>query len=228
MDLENLVENQVELMDENEVKPSSCSCKSYVAAFLIKTFVALLFVWIFYINSGVDFVDKHVYAHILFCSLGTIGLLGLGSLSFRALTWWKRDISKAIHGVLMFIGIILICVGIYAIVKVKNLSGKSHFKSIHSWLGIITFASIGLQFIVAFFVFGLKVTNLKIRQIIKDFHVVIGKFILFFATVTVITGLFYMQLNEFDEIFMERNKLYLNFFSLVTMLAFISISFSLS
>lgn len=209
----------------NDTKSSvSRTFMNVISISLICFFVILTFVWIFCYEDGISFGKRSANTHLLFCSLGTIFLMGLASLSYKFITCGPYILSKSIHVSLMFFGIILLSIGMYAIMY--TFGDYVRFQSVHSCIGLVTYILILLQFIASFLINVLPCIPYEFKQKFKNWHIIFGKILLLLSSISIITGLLIIQMTN-ESFYYSTKKNFLGFYSLITILTSIALFYKL-
>lgn len=187
----------------------------YLLTFIIPIiFFILLTTWIFYYRKSINLTDKALNAHAYLCTLGSVCLIGMGELSFRFTTFFPRIYYKMTHASIMLISLIISTIGFYAIVNQKRIYNQNHFISIHSWFGLISIIILFIQFIVSALVFLLPCVTIKIRTIVKHFHVIAGKLVIVLSTLSSVIGMSIIAKTNSDYKYLGAESLIMNFIAI--------------
>ncbi|CAJ0590045.1 unnamed protein product [Cylicocyclus nassatus] len=74
--------------------------------------------------------------HGMFMSTSLIFFQGEALLSYRLYRYEVKSISRYFHVLFHFLVVVLFSVALAVIIVHKGISNESHFKSVHSWIGI--------------------------------------------------------------------------------------------
>ncbi|KAL5971501.1 hypothetical protein TSMEX_000732 [Taenia solium] len=96
---------------------------------------------------------------------------------------------KAVHGVLMILGLLFSVVGLKAAFDSHNVRGIPDMYSLHAWIGLVTVILFALQWVVGLIVFLVPYIPPRIRSKILPLHTAVGLFLLCCALVAAITGI---------------------------------------
>lgn len=121
--------------------------------------------------------------------MGFILLAPLAALSYRIVEFrlgFCHTAAKFLHGVLNFLALILGLLGVSSMYKTHE--SKSHFQTIHSWLGIVVLCAFTCQFLSALVVLFL-VDNAALRAKFVPYHKAFGIVIVLSALCISILGM---------------------------------------
>jgi cytochrome b-561 len=100
----------------------------------------------------------------------------------------KVRVGKPFHATLHLIGLILASVGIWGAYKYHTDAEITHFYSLHSWLGIITYSFLLLQYVLGVISFYRMSTPVAFRVWFKPYHVISGFVLIALMATTMIVG----------------------------------------
>lgn len=139
-------------------------------------------------NNGTG-SNGDVNFHGFFMSTAFIFGQGEALVAYRLYRHEAKVLSKAIHGFLHLLTLTLGGVGLGAMVTHKDLHGFSHFKSIHSWIGLTILSGYLIQFAVGFVNFAFPKTSLPVRRAVMPAHRAFGLMLFFVAVTQVVLGM---------------------------------------
>jgi cytochrome b-561 len=99
-----------------------------------------------------------------------------------------RDARKKAHLALHAAALALAAVGLYAVFKYHAEADYPHLYSLHSWLGIATFALYAAQWLAGFLVFFLPGAAPETRRATVPWHAVLGTLVFALAVGTSLLG----------------------------------------
>lgn len=137
--------------------------------------------------GGRDHPDQEYYWHVFFATLGFTYLFGNALLVFRFLPQYSKPTLKLIH--LGLTGSVIICalLALFFIVDMKYLTGRSHFESFHSWLGLFTIILLIVQFFTGAYAFLSTNASQPFKEWLMPWHVKIGIATFLLGGVTILT-----------------------------------------
>ncbi|VDK38238.1 unnamed protein product [Taenia asiatica] len=153
--------------------------------------VIMCAVWLGYYYGGFDWRDPALVFnyHPVFMVLGMIFFFGDAMLIYRVFHKCPKLPLKAVHGVLMILGLLFSVVGLKAAFDSHNVRGIPDMYSLHSWIGLVTVILFAVQWVVGLIVFLVPYIPPRIRSKILPLHTAVGLFLLCCALVAAITGI---------------------------------------
>ena len=129
--------------------------------------------------------------HRLLMSIGLLFLYGNGVLAFKILEQRNvsRQVIKAVHALLNFIGGIFAILGLVVVFLSHTGPGIGNLYSLHSWVGVITVVLYELNYALGLVCFFLPQTPGWIRGLYKPYHVFVGQALIGLISVSFITGI---------------------------------------
>ncbi|GIX89734.1 hypothetical protein CDAR_245171 [Caerostris darwini] len=133
--------------------------------------------------------NKQFYYHPLLMILGLVFFYGDAMIVYRVLSFLPKFILKIIHGCLHLAAIVSSSVALVAVLENHRRTKKADFYSLHSWIGITTFAFFCLQYLGSFITFMLPWMPTVWRARIMPFHTFFGVGLFIMAVATAEMGI---------------------------------------
>uniref|UniRef100_A0A0K8SI85 Cytochrome b561 n=2 Tax=Lygus hesperus TaxID=30085 RepID=A0A0K8SI85_LYGHE len=152
----------------------------------------LTLTWIFKHRNGFSWSSdpqRQFSWHPTFMVIGMVYLFSHGIVIFRIFPEMKKWPLKLIH-----MGINLAAGGmggfaLYAIIDERNTTGKDHFQSLHSWIGIGALALFALQWVGGVLLFLIPCSPKWLRSRAISWHILIGGAIFILSVIATVTGI---------------------------------------
>lgn len=171
---------------------SSARPLSFIVHLLAVATVVLLFVWTYRYRGGLAYSPTRLQllfnVHPVMMTLAFILLSSEAVLVYKTLPG-SKNVRKAAHLVLQFAAFALAVVGLCAVFEYHDLSGIANVYSLHSWLGLITVALFGLQWLLGFVAYVLPGFPIQAKAFLLPWHVFFGLVIYGLALVSIELGL---------------------------------------
>lgn len=153
--------------------------------------------------GGREFPKQEFCWHVFFMTLGFTYFLANSLLAFRLLPILSKPKLKLIHMGLNTGVIICAFLGLAFVIDEREIQGKAHFQSLHSWLGISAIALLVIQGTWSAAVYLPAKVPTTIKQSLMSWHVKCGIAVFLLGTAAMLTG--------FKKGSTESEKLLLNF-----------------
>ncbi|XP_038044577.1 cytochrome b561-like [Patiria miniata] len=158
--------------------------------------LGLVITWMVKYQDGfaLDRTSKEFNLHPVFMILGFLFLNANALMTYRVLgNAFNRTAVKIIHLLFQALAVACASFGLSCVFHFHNAMGYANLYSLHSWLGITTFAFFSLQLIlgfVAFVIFGIFApsSSVTFRKVYLHLHVYGGALIFIMAGVTSMLG----------------------------------------
>ncbi|KAK1288647.1 putative ascorbate-specific transmembrane electron transporter 1 [Acorus calamus] len=132
---------------------------------------------------------EHIFnVHPIVMYFGFIFVMGEGIMVYKMIPLQRR-VRKMVHMMFNFVALCFGIFGVYAAFKYHKESSITDMYSLHSWLGIITICLYGLQWVVGFLGFWIRVAPGYMRERMVPWHRSMGLFLFLMAVCTAETGL---------------------------------------
>jgi cytochrome b-561 len=128
------------------------------------------------------------YFHPVLMVLGLVFFYGDAIIAYRVLRFLPKPLLKLVHAGLHLCAIICSSVGLAAVLQYHARTNKPDFYSLHSWIGIATFALFCFQYVGGFVVFLWPGVRAEWRARAMPFHTFFGCGLLVAAIAAVQTG----------------------------------------
>ncbi|KAH9282531.1 Cytochrome b561 [Echinococcus granulosus] len=153
--------------------------------------VVMCTVWMGYYYGGFDWRNPALVFnyHPVFMVIGMIFCFGDAMLIYRVFHKCPKLPLKAVHGVLMILGLLFSVVGFKAAFDSHNMRGIPDVYSIHSWIGLVTVVLFAVQWVVGLIAFLVPYIPPRVRSKILPLHTATGLFLLCCALVAAISGI---------------------------------------
>lgn len=198
--------------------------KNIFAITLIIISISGSFIWAFAINDGILFKYDFNVTHVFFCSIGSIIIMGLASFTYQSMKCLPKIASIVIHCFILLIGVVSILLGMYSPLYYKFNSFT--FANIHSWIGIAVSFLIFIQFNASYLIHLTSLSS-QFREKVKKMYSLGTKLIVLLLTITTITGATIVKTSNLP-FYSNKEKIFLIFYSLVSIITFIAIMFKIS
>jgi cytochrome b-561 len=155
---------------------------------------ALVLLWCIGFRGGLAFRSSNKQqifnVHPPLMLIGFLVLGGEAILAYRTplKSTVTRDARKKAHLALHAAALALAAVGLYAVFKYHAEAGYPHLYSLHSWLGIATFALYAAQWLAGFLAFFLPGAAPETRRATVPWHAVLGTLVFALAVATSLLG----------------------------------------
>lgn len=100
----------------------------------------------------------------------------------------SKSTLKWTHAMLACVNIVFSLLGVFAMFRSHQLTGKPNFYSLHSWIGVSTNTLYLAQLLAGISVFLRPKTSQSLRTMLMPFHRFVGALILVLACISVVTG----------------------------------------
>lgn len=203
------------ILIQNDGDDSNSNCSTcFECVLVVITSILLLLAatiltifWCIYYRDGLKFNEKNKFNfHPVLMTAGCITLSGFAIILYRIFHCCSNSFVKVCHALIQACAITCIGLGFYSIWQHKEQSKMDHFKSLHSWLGLMTMAFFGIQFIIGIFTFFVLRCctdgSFQFRKGMVPVHATFGVFTFLLGIGTILTG--FGQKTHFD---LGNNKL---------------------
>ncbi|KAG8187298.1 hypothetical protein JTE90_011671 [Oedothorax gibbosus] len=137
--------------------------------------------------AGAD-PNLQFYFHPILMVLGLVFFYGDALVAYRVLRFLPKPVLKLVHAGLHLCAIICSSVGLAAVLQYHARTNRPDFYSLHSWIGIATFALFCFQYVGGFVTFLWPGLPVKWRARAMPFHTFFGCGLLVTSIVAVQTG----------------------------------------
>ncbi|CAH1398945.1 unnamed protein product [Nezara viridula] len=127
--------------------------------------------------------------HYIFMMLGFTYFFANALTVFRLMPLLSKQKLKYIH--LGTNGAVIFCaaLGLFFVIDERDILGKAHFQSLHSWIGIFTIGLLVVQFILGSVFYLSPKISLSYKEAMMPWHVKIGISAFILGIGAIITGL---------------------------------------
>ncbi|XP_054288149.1 plasma membrane ascorbate-dependent reductase CYBRD1 isoform X2 [Macrosteles quadrilineatus] len=169
-----------------------------LASLLLLASLVLVLFWTLYYRKGYAWNEdpsRQFNAHPTLMIAGFISLSGFSMLLYRISRCCRKIYVKLFHMIFHALAIPCVVLGGLAVFESKNLSEppKTHFYSMHSWMGFVTMGLFAFQFVVGFFSFIVLLccegATAAFRAALVPVHASFGVTTFMMAIATCVTGL---------------------------------------
>ncbi|XP_022090682.1 cytochrome b561-like [Acanthaster planci] len=158
--------------------------------------VGLVIAWMVVYQDGfaLDRSSKEFNLHPVFMVLGLLFLNANALMTYRIIgNFLNRTVVKIIHLILQTLAVVFASFALACVFHFHNASGFANLYSLHSWVGIATFAFFCVQLILGFlaFIIGgyfLPSSTEYLRKVYLHVHVYGGALIFLMAAATSLLG----------------------------------------
>uniref|UniRef100_A0A0K0FBU2 Cytochrome b561 domain-containing protein n=1 Tax=Strongyloides venezuelensis TaxID=75913 RepID=A0A0K0FBU2_STRVS len=154
----------------------------------------LIFYWGYRFSGGFGWKDKPAQEfrlHPVFMTFGLLFCQGTSIMIYRLLRFLSKITLKWLHVIIHLIAISCTVVGFIAAYDSHVLAKppKPDFMSLHSWIGLGTLGSYGIQFVFSFLCYMKPGFPLNVRKSIMPFHRNFGLCIFVLTYSTIMMGM---------------------------------------
>jgi len=183
------------MMSEGSMETSSeefgywfrASLMPYLVHAAASTCCVLVFVWTLHYRGNVGFSGEDVFNfHPLLQTVAFVLIIPESILLLR-FSGFKRTVAKPFHAGLHALAVVGAILGVAAAFKYKKDEGGAHFRSLHSWLGLLTMILLLSQWSFGAFLFYRAAGSL--RSNLAPFHLHMGHLIVFTSACALVTGI---------------------------------------
>ncbi|XP_077230755.1 putative ascorbate-specific transmembrane electron transporter 1 [Tasmannia lanceolata] len=204
------------------------SSRSAVFAHLFGLIAAILMlVWIFHFSGGIDLNSENTNlifnVHPFLMFLGFILVAGQAIMAYKTI-WADKRTQKLFHAVLHLSALMMGIIGVYAVFKYHRKNQIPNLRSLHSWLGLGTICTFGLQWVFGFLFFAFPRGSRETRARVLPLHAFGGLLIFLLAICTAETGL--VEKSAFSKITNGSQARVLNFTGLFILLYGVAVAFT--
>lgn len=163
----------------------------WLAQFIGVLIIVLTLVHIFYYRGGFGGRDSPKLEfcwHVFFMTLGFTFFLANSLLSFRLFPIMSKPILKIVHLGLNVAVVICAVLGLAFVIDEREIQGKAHFQSLHSWIGIFAITLLVFQGIWSAVVYLPANIPTTLKQSLMSWHVKTGIAIFLLGTAALLTG----------------------------------------
>ncbi|RWS12002.1 cytochrome b561-like isoform X2, partial [Dinothrombium tinctorium] len=153
--------------------------------------ICLTVVWISRYLEGFGWDDPILQFnyHPFFMVLGLVVVYGNSILVYRVLRKQRKYYLKLVHAALNFLAFIFASFAIFAVFDFHNRKNIPNMYSLHSWIGLGTFALFGLQFVGGFISFLSPGLAPFYRKLVMPYHIYGGVTLFAMACASCISGI---------------------------------------
>jgi len=148
--------------------------------------MASLFSWIFFYN---DQPANELFKWHPFCmGLSFFGLMAEAVVAYHTFPGGKPT-QKLWHLLFNTLGLLTAIAGMVIVFRYHSINSFPDLYSLHSWVGLLTFILLGIQYIVGFAAFWWPRPKESTRRQILPFHVLLGCAVFILGAVSAVSGL---------------------------------------
>ncbi|XP_066905327.1 uncharacterized protein [Halyomorpha halys] len=164
----------------------------WATQFIGSLIVCLTLVHIFEFKNGFggrSYPKLEFNWHHIFMVLGFTYFFANSLTAFRLMPSLSKQKLKYIH--LGTNGAVIFCavLGLFFVIDERDIQGKAHFQSLHSWIGIFTIGLLVVQFILGLVFYLSPKISLSYKEAMMPWHVKIGISAFVLGVGAIITGL---------------------------------------
>ncbi|KAL6566297.1 hypothetical protein OROGR_001912 [Orobanche gracilis] len=191
--------------------------------------IMLLLVWLLHYREGIDLISDNASrifnVHPFLMFFGFVFMMGEAMMAYKTVGAEKK-VKKSVHMLVHLVAIILGIVGLHAAFKYHEKKGLTNLYSLHSWIGIGTFALFCLQWLFGLSVFMFPGASEGSRGKAAPWHISGGRALLYMAICAALTGL--MEKVTYMGLRHQSEARVINFIGLSILLFGISVDLSVS